>query len=352
MRTLKAIIVVLFIINSQYLAAQLICDTLPQNRKAVLETFTSVKCSFCPAGHKLLDSIAGLYPGEVLPVVMHPTNLPSYLLGPYPGNPDLGRPYVNDFFTMPFVHDSIRFMPGAFINRVQWQPQRREQFMDKWLEYTDSIINKPSPLNIGLIAGYDINSNILNINAQVYFTESLNDSLTFYIILTEDSVIAEQNNGGSSYLHYNLFRESFSAQWGDSIHTQYQPGRYWSATYSFNNNLQYNMHRSHVLAYVRNTTNEQIVSGNSCDVDIFVTHGEISESSKPLVYPNPCRDMLLIENTFEGTVFLRNIQGICVMSAEIRKGVANLMDTGNLPPGIYLLNFSVPGSKAIKIIKL
>ena len=41
--------------------SQLLVDTIPQNKKAVLEEFTGIHCVFCPDGHYIAQQIKNLY---------------------------------------------------------------------------------------------------------------------------------------------------------------------------------------------------------------------------------------------------------------------------------------------------
>ncbi len=184
--------------------SQTLTDTITHNKNAVIEGFTAVRCSYCPTGHALLDSLINESPERIIPLAMYPSNVSGSLTTPYTGSPDLRRTFVNEFFTMPFVHDSVRFFPGAFINRRQWRPVKREQFRDKWRTCTNLILNETSPLNIGIAAVYNPSSFSLAVNVEVYFTDTVNSLCTLYLMLTEDSIIAEQLNGGVNYIHNHV----------------------------------------------------------------------------------------------------------------------------------------------------
>jgi hypothetical protein len=166
-------------------------DTTSQPANVLIEEFTAVHCYFCPAGHALLDSLINEHPGRVFGTAMHASNT-SYT-APYAGSPDFRRPFVDAFFSVPFATDTLRFFPGAFINRRQWQPNRREQDKHNWRPFTDSILNRPSPLNIGMNHMVDMTGDGLYIDLEVYYTDTVNFPQTLYVYLIEDSVVAEQN---------------------------------------------------------------------------------------------------------------------------------------------------------------
>jgi hypothetical protein len=275
-------------------SGQQYADTIPSNKNAILEEFTAVHCFFCPAGHALLDSLITENPGRVFGVAMHAANT-SYT-APYAGSPDFRRSFIDAFFSVPFATDSLKFFPGAFINRRLWQPGRREQYTSHWREFTDTILNEPSPVNIGLHTIYNYGSNELTMEVEIYYTDTLLSPHNLYVFLTEDSLVAEQNNGGTDYIHNHIFRESLTAQWGDTVISSGMQGCLYTHTYSFDNSLmQYNIQNCHVLAMIRDATNEEIINGTCVPVQDFTTNTDSYPNKKTVtVYPNPFIDKITV----------------------------------------------------------
>lgn len=324
--------------------SQTLTDTFPHNKNAVLEEFTAVRCSFCPSGHALLDSIIDENPGRIIPVAMYPSNVSGSITLPYAGSPDLRRTFVNEFFTIPFVHDSIRFFPGSFINRRQWQPARREQFKEKWRPFSDTILNEISPVNIGINTVYNSTSSILTVDVEVYFTDTVNSTCTLYVMLTEDSLVAEQLNGGVNYIHDHVFRESFTAQWGDTLCLQANKGALFTKHYVFDNTtLQYLMQNTHIAAYVRNASDEEIITGTMLATDnIIVSTNEI-EIAEPNIqlYPNPSDGIvnLVCDKSTKSpcTIEIYNVSGVLCHSDNIIFDKTQQLDLRNFKKGMYFV---------------
>jgi hypothetical protein len=286
----------LVLLGRSEVSGQQYADTIPLNKNAILEEFTAVHCFFCPAGHALLDSLITENPGRVFSVAMHPANT-SYT-APYAGSPDFRRSFVDAFFSIPFATDSLKFFPGAFINRRLWQPGRREQYTSHWREFTDTILNEPSPANIGLHTLYNYGSNELTVEVEIYYTDTLATPHNLYVFLTEDSLIAEQNNGGVYYVHNHIFRESLTAQWGDTVISSGMPGCLYTHTYSFDNSLmQYNIQNCHVLAMLRDAGSEEIINGKCVPVQDFLTASDKLQAGKEKIniFPNPFSDAISVE---------------------------------------------------------
>ena len=323
--------------------SQTLTDTLPHNKNAVLEEFTAVRCYYCPSGHALLDSIRDEHPGRIIPLAMYPSNVTGTLTVPYTGSPDLRRTFVNAFFTIPFVHDSIRFFPGAFVNRRQWKPLRREQSRETWRQHTDTILHEKSPLNIGIASVYQQASSTLAVDVEVYLTDTVNSACTLYVVLTEDSIVAEQLNGGVGYIHNHVFREALTLQWGDTLFLQANKGAFFTKHYVFDNTTsQYNMQNTHVAAYVRNASNEEIITGTQIANDnIIVSTDEnaVVESNVQL-FPNPSDGMITLsfDKTVEKPVIIEiyNVSGLLCHTTRLTDEMKQL-DLSSFSKGMYFV---------------
>ena len=324
--------------------SQTLTDTLPHNKNAVIEEFTAVRCYYCPSGHALLDSIIDGNPGRIIPVAMYPSNVTGTLTLPYAGSPDLRRTFVNAFFTIPFVHDSIRFFPGAFVNRRQWNPLRREQSRETWRQHTDTILNEKSPLNIGMASVYQQSSSTLAVDVEVYLTDTVNSACTLYVMLTEDSLVAEQLNGGVDYIHNHVFREALTLQWGDTLFLQANKGAFYTKHYVFDNSAaQYNIYNSHIAAYVRNASNEEIITGTLIANDNIVVSTAEDATVEPNIqlFPNPSCGMITLsfDKTVEKPIVVEiyNVSGILCYSGQIVDEMKHQLDLSTLNKGMYFV---------------
>lgn len=277
---------------------------------------------------------------------MHPYTVGSSLTTPYSGSPDLRRIYIDAFFTIPFVHESMRFFPGAFINRRTWQPAIREQSTDKWRQFTDTILNESSPLNIGIGAVYNPASSLLSIDVEVYFTDTVNETCTLYVMLTEDSIVAEQNNGCVNYIHNHIFREALTAQWGDTLCTQANKDSLFKKNFVFDNSVSlYLIQNSNIVVYLRNAANEEIITGALISANNFIVTNEdiMQEQSSVLFYPNPCNNEIFIklqglyDKHHEYFAEIYNLSGVLCYSARLGNESIKQINITGLEKGLYFV---------------
>ncbi len=326
------------------LAGQQYADTLPAYRNVVLEEFTAVHCSWCPGAHRLLDSLILEHPGRVFGIAMHPANT-SYT-APYPGSPDFRRSFTDAFFSVPFATDSLKFFPGAFINRREWIPGRRERYTETWRTETDSMLSEMSPANIGMKAWYDPVLYKYAVEIEVYCTDTVEFSHSMYVFMTEDSLVAEQNNGGVDYLHLHIFRESLSPQWGDSIGQMVYPGTLFCDTLYFSDPAsQYVWQNCRFTALLRNAENEEIITAAQTTTALLITSGSEEQTDDVFVYPNPCVSYVMLSLPCGHTAdswSIRDAGGRIIASAPIGGESRLRIDLPqDLSPGMYFLQ--VPG---------
>ena len=340
------------------LAQATIVDTLPQNKIAILEEFTGVKCVNCPDGHAEAASILAANMGEVFVVAMHPSN--SSYTPPYAGEEDFRRSFLDAFYSTPYCGTS-RFMPSGFINRREWSAGEKISSRSIWSSSVATIIGESSPLNVGVKAEYTASTNQLSVDVEVYFTGGVSDETTLYVMLTEDSLTSTQSGGGAGYLHKHTFRENLTtAQWGDVIAASSSASDFHSFNFTFDNTTAgYNMNACHVVAYVVNSTTEEIISGNGAEVeDAPVTSVDKAVELGLAVYPNPATSQLFaninIATANEITIRMTDLQGKVVYSENLGTLAAgvNKVDLSNavngMNAGLYFVEISNVDSRTVK----
>jgi len=183
---------------------------------------------------------------------------------------------------------------------------------------------------------------------EIYFTDSVNDSCALYVFLTEDSLIAEQYNGGVNYVHNHVFREALCLQWGDTLCSQVNKGTLITRNFVFDNSgSQYAMHHAQVAAYVRNSANEEIITGSRVAVsNLVVTASTNTPQHNTLVlFPDPSDGRFFIipqgehDMTSITKVKIFTATGILCYAADMAVGEGQLLDFSFLRQGLYLVYF-------------
>lgn len=337
----KTILSLLLVLSYTVLMSQNYVTTEPQDKNAIIEEFTGVRCPNCPDGHLVVADILLANPERAFVVAYHPTN--SSFTTPYTGDPDFRRNYPDVFYTTPYC-GTTRFMPSAFVNRREWANGERIQSRTEWAAYCNTIMAEPSPVNVGLGTNYDSTTEEISITVEIYYTQDMTDANHVYVMLAENDLVSQQSGGTSSYVHKHTFREAYIAQWGDLITDPTTQGSLitlefmWDATGS-----GYIPSNCEVIAFVENQTDAEIITGVGVQLGESTTIGIDSEVvlQNPFnIYPNPTEGKMYIEQQVAGTIneiIVRNVCGQQVVEHIPDGNVLLSIDLGTLESGLYFV---------------
>ncbi len=248
------------------LFAQKYVSTQASKKNAVIELFTAVRDPYSYAGNEKAKKMTYADPARIFMIAYHPSNA-SYTL-PFGDDEDLSRNWPNNFFTTQFAGmNGTDDLPFAFINRRLYNSKRALK-RTEWAYNVPLILNESSPCNVGFNGTYDPNTKSLTVDVEVYFTAAVTDKYHIYAVLLEDSIVTRQAwqygfGDLELYPQKKVFRDSITpGAWGDPINEATNQGSLITRKYTFNNSTrQYNIEKCSVVVFIRNATNEEIVTG-------------------------------------------------------------------------------------------
>ncbi|MBL7910203.1 MAG: Omp28-related outer membrane protein [Bacteroidia bacterium] len=354
--------------------AQLPVGTAVSARKMILEEYTGYTCQYCPDGHKRADLIMAANPGNAFVINVH--------VGGYSTPASGAIDFRTAFGTALAGQSGLTGYPAGSVNRHVFAAYSQNtttpgtaQSRGAWQTTGNQIMGQNSNLNVALQATIDAATNLLTVQAEVYYTgNSVNSTNYFNLALLQDSVLGQQTSGsvwypammvGSQYQHNKILRHMITGQWGDPITTT-TAGFLYAKTFTYTIPAQYPLTvtggaiKSNVLlsklklvAFVTETQQE-IISGNSGPITIVnnfptgVTKYDASEEFSANVFPNPTSDKatlaLLISKNEKVAVKMFNMLGSEVYnySADLDKGIHNIdLNTSNLTTGFYFVKVMV-----------
>ncbi len=354
--------------------AQLPVSTTPQNRKVVLEEYTGIHCQYCPDGHKKADILIGFYPGDAFGINVHVGGYAT----PGTGEPDFRTAYG----TALAAQSNLTGYPAGSINRHVFSAYSQNtvtpgtaQSRSYWASTAAQVVNQTSNLNVALQGTIDATTNILTVNAEVYYTgNGVNPTNYFNLALIQDSILGPQTAGatwypammvGLQYQHNKVLRDLITGQWGDVIPTT-TTGFTFAKTYTYTIPAQYPLTVSggaiktnvllsklHLVGFVTETQQE-IVSANTGPLTIVsslptgVKKYDASEEYSANIYPNPAADKatlaLLISKHENVTVKMYNMLGAEVFtnSSGLEKGIHSIdLNISELQSGVYFVKVIV-----------
>lgn len=335
--------------------AQLPASTTPQNRKVVLEEFTGIHCQYCPDGHKRANDLKAAKPaGSVVLVNIHTGGYAT----PGAGEPDYRTNEGATISNLPSM--GITGYPTGSINRHVFTGKTAMAInRGEWSAYADSILAKPSYVNVAIQGTLDVQTRVLTVQTQEYFTAAspvTANNLT--VMLLEDSIAGPQTSGNvwypammnldGTYTHNHMLRKVLNpAATGDAITSTMVPaGTVLNQTYTYTVPAQYvnnaaMLGRLELVAFVAQGSSEIITAAYG---PITLTNFQNTRDASFL--SGVTADNEVCAGTISSMVKLYNNGSQTITSATISSDVnggtaTNYAFTGSIKPLTYKL-ISVP----------
>lgn len=192
-----------------------IVSMTPSNRNVVLEEYTGINCTWCPAGHLVANQIKEANPGRVCLINIHQ--------GSFAANT-----YTTQFGDALANQTNLDGYPSGTVNRHVFTGSATALGRGNWASAANTILGMSSPVNIAAEGTLDWATRTLNIRVQLYYTASQNvSSNALNIAITQDNVLGSQVGKeknpdqvvGNQYNHMHMLRHLITGQWGETINT-------------------------------------------------------------------------------------------------------------------------------------
>lgn len=225
---------------------QSLVTTAPQDRTVLLEDFTGIHCGYCPEGHAVAAALEAAHPGRVSTVGVHA----GVFASPNAGEPDFRTPEG----TALDAYYNIQGYPAGVIARHQFA-NGYEQGRGAWEGGVNTILDLPSPVNLGVESAYDAGTQQLTVHVQLYYTgDSPGGDDRIGVLLTENHITGWQTDYGPSgnhpaYDHLHVMRDYLTDIWGESVTTT-TGGTWVDRTYTYTVPAAWNVDNCDVVAFV------------------------------------------------------------------------------------------------------
>lgn len=246
-----------FLIPATALLAMASCDNIDENdryvpidrvkpqRVVLLEDFTGQTCNNCPDAHRIIEQLQAQFPGSIVAVSIHAGGMAIHKsqtrfdrnnvgLGT-----DEGQAY-NDAY-------GIEEWPSGVIDRCSGVLGR-----DKWAEFLDNELQRPSDLNIDVAAHIEGN----DIKIELSMAPQANIAGTLNVWVLENNIVARQIDESGKYnreyVHNHVFRACVTPTDGEPI--TLSDGIHKTASYSiplrYNDQERWNPDNLSVVAFI------------------------------------------------------------------------------------------------------
>ncbi len=239
-------------------------------RKVLVEEFTGVRCSGCPAGSAELENLLGVYGENLVVVSMHTLDFGSpYSESQHDFRTDEGEELVN-YLGNPFAY------PSAVVNRKDFDGGTyRLQFGKAlWGGYIEQELQEEPKISINIEKTYDPISRDLEVRVSgVVAEEDLVGEARLTIMIAESDIVDAQLKEGEGlvldYNHRHVLRTVLTNTKGDPIGTNMNSGRNYDVTQIMNLTDGWKSEKSKVIAFVNliDGENKEILQAESSNVE-------------------------------------------------------------------------------------
>ena len=230
----------------------------PSLRKALVEDYTGHKCGNCPAAADQLSTLETQYPGKIVPLAIHA----GFFAQVNPLYPTDFRNTAGDAYDTQFGVSNVG-NPNGLVNRVGYGTG---SFIKAYTIWGTEISNQTALTpKFQLLIKYKYDTGNAMMTTEVKVKSLANNTGTYKvaILLTEDSVIAEQldyriqvppapSQKKSDYQFNHLLRGAINSEWGAAVFTG---GAILNTTETvlstnYQINSSYKKSKCHILAYI------------------------------------------------------------------------------------------------------
>jgi hypothetical protein len=245
-------------------------STNPQNRAALLEDFTGVRCGFCPDGHvRANQAQESLGKDKFIIIAVHGGSYAAPATG-----------WAN--FTTPFgaaliSQSSVTGYPAGTISRIEAEvlgvpPQKAgglAMSRGSWSAAASAVNGLSAPVNIGSKATFNAETRELTVNVDLYYTaDQLIDSNNINVAFLQSNLMSKQSGDptpNDPYQQNHVLRHLITGQFGEAVATTRTKGTKYSKTYTYKVPADYNGTA---------TEGGGAVKIDDCSIVVFVTKGK------------------------------------------------------------------------------
>lgn len=302
--------------------AQLPVSTSPENKNVVLEEFTGIACTWCPAGHLIGNTLAADNPGDVVLINIH--------TGGFANPQGAGTDFRTSFGTAIAGQTNLAGYPAGTVNRHEFAGLQQNNDgtgtamgRGNWTAAADQILGEASYANVALEGSIDFLTREMTVDVEVHFTGTAPASVNLNVAVMQNNVEGPQTGSAGNpdnvlpngnYNHGHMLRHLITGQWGEVISTTTQGTTYsQSFTYSIPDDI-----------------NDVAMELADLEIAAFIAEGQqevITGAKGPITFTNAPENNVTVKDlmpgsacdlTLEPQVEIKNTGGNEITSMRIR----------------------------------
>lgn len=185
-------------------------------KRAMLEDYTGHFCPNCPDAAAKATLIDSVYGEKVIIVAVHSND---YFSKPRPNLPEDFRTEAGTAWYN-FFGIASAGLPNGMINRTDFPKKAHIVNHDLWPSKVAKTLSQIPEIDIAINSNYDTLAQKLTGTISTKFLKTIKKKLMIQLIITEDSIIAPQQNHSEivpNYVHRHMLRDVVNGIWGTQL---------------------------------------------------------------------------------------------------------------------------------------
>lgn len=221
---------------------------VPQQRIALLEEFTGVRCVNCPRAHTTILNLQTANPGRIVPVGIH-TGL---FASPYTGRSDFR---IAEGPSLENLLGGAQGYPSGAINRTKFAAENQIVISDqKWSNYIGNELQGSPEVNVSLSKELILANGKANVQVKIKLNQAQSEAIHLTVYVVEDNIVDFQltpTGIDSSYAHKHVLRQCITPYNGVNLVAPSLPAnRVFEYNYEITLNEAWNRANTSVVAFV------------------------------------------------------------------------------------------------------
>lgn len=220
----------------------------PQQRKALLEEFTGVRCVNCPRAHTTIINLQANYPGQIVPVGIHTGQFSV----PYTGRSDFR---ITEGNSLENLLGGAQGYPSGAINRTKFASENHIIISDqKWSNYIGNELQGNPEANVSIAKELDLTNNKVGLEVKVKLNAPQSEAIHLTLYVLEDNIVDWQLTPAgvdSAYQHKHVLRQCITPYNGENLAApSLEANRVFVYNYVLDLRPEWNLSNTKVVAFV------------------------------------------------------------------------------------------------------
>lgn len=228
----------------------------------LLEKYTAVKCTNCPAADELISGLQSTYGEQLVVFAVHATSLAE----PFKDTLDMRTPDGNTWDET----FGITALPKAMVNRKSQDGKFVQLAPAAMGNAVETALGEDAFLAMSMKADYNAEKRRINVTTSLEFLQDVKDSLHLTLALIEDSLVGRQiqANGSwdSCYVFNHVLRDVITDIWGLGVQAKGQAGECREITLKYTLPKKCRPQHCHIVAFVSRQADKEILQCAETDV--------------------------------------------------------------------------------------